>query len=507
MTNPRVRGAAALIVLLLGSTAAAPAEAQDAAEDRFIAEGDVVLAIGEEPAPLDLDTCIDVALRSNDGLRQERQGLSELEARKVQARSEGFPVVELQGAWSRSRDPSFALDESFGGGEEGDDFFSILFPDTVDVAEFSFVPDPADIPAQTFWRTYLDAFWELRPTRVWRAVSAAEGAIEQQAALVRDAEHRTVEAVVGAYHAIVLARERLAAIEREIDAREEFLAVTRRRFRLEFATPLDTLQAAVSLSNLRPEARRRANDLRRAGQQLNLLLGRDPLTPVAVIASFPLEDEVVPAGTALALARHRPDLQAQRRESSLYELRRGVADAQNHPYLTVEGQWGFVTRELEDLTNDGQDFWRAGVTLHLPLFDGLRSRGEIQEAQAQLRRNEARVDELEGQVRDEVLDALEMLEIARADLTAASLNLDRANDAYTQISLRYELGKADNLEVLNAQAERFTARSTLIQARYDVLTSLATLKRAMGASPALPLASILAAADGGAPTNAQEESR
>jgi outer membrane protein TolC len=130
----------------------------------------------------------------------------------------------------------------------------------------------------------------------------------------------------------------------------------------------------------------------------------------------------------------------------------------------------------------------------------------MQEAEALLRRNEARVDEFEAQVRDEVLDALETLEIARADLTAASLNLDRANDAYTQISLRYELGKADNLEVLNAQAERFTARSTLIQARYDVLTSLATLKRAMGVSPALPLASILAA-DGGAPTTAQEDSR
>jgi outer membrane protein TolC len=505
MTNPRVPGAV-VILALLATTLTAPAKAQDTAGDRFIAEGDVVRALGDGAEPLDLDTSIDVALRSNQGLQQEREGLSELEARKVQARSEGFPVVELQGAWSRSRDPSFALDESFGGGGEGDDFFSSLFPDTVDVAEFSFIPDPADIPAQTFWRTYLDAYWELRPTRVWRAVSAAEGAIEQQAALVRDAEHRTVEAVVGAYHAIVLARERLAAIEREIDAREEFLEVTRRRFRLEFATPLDTLQAAVSLANLRPEARRRANDLRRAGQQLNLLLGRDPLTPVSVVASFPLEDGVVPVETALELARERPDLQAQRRQSSLYELRRGVADAQNHPYLTVEGQWGFVTRELEDLTNDGQDFWRAGLTLHLPLFDGLRSRGEMQEAEALLRRNQARVDELEAQVRDEVLDALETLEIARADLTAASLNLDRANDAYTQISLRYELGKADNLEVLNAQAERFTARSTVIQARYDVLTSLATLKRAMGVSPALPLASILAA-DGGATTTAQEDSR
>ena len=49
---------------------------------------------------------------------------------------------------------------------------------------------------------------------------------------------------------------------------------------LGMATIQDTLQAAVSLANLRPEERRRRNELRRAGQQLNLLLGRDPLEPL-----------------------------------------------------------------------------------------------------------------------------------------------------------------------------------------------------------------------------------
>ena len=478
------------------------AAAQDEDTLRFTSEGDVIDALPGPEATLDLDTCIDIALRGNPGLRQEREGLSGLQARKTQARSEGFPIVEAQGAWSRSRDPSFALDESFG----GDDFaLGELFPDAPD--DISFVPDPADIPAQTFWRTYLDAYWELRPTRVWRAISAAEGAIDRQHALVEDAEHRTVEAVIGAYHAVVLAHERLAAVGREIAAREEFLAITRRRFQLEFATPLDTLQAAVSLANLRPEERRRAQELRRAGQQLNLLLGRDPLTPVAVVATFPLEDGNLAVDAALELARRRPDLEAQRRQSDLFELQRGVAAANLHPYLVVDGQWGFVTRELSDLTDDGQDFWRAGVTLHVPLFDGLRARGEKREAEADIRRNEIAVRDLEAQIRDEVLDAVESLEIARVNLRAATLNLERADDAYTQISLRYELGKADNLDVLNAQSERFTARSTLIEARYDVLVSLATLKRAVGVSPALPLTAVRARADDGTTNEQQEESR
>ena len=468
------------------------------AAGQIVGEGDVVVALPGPDATLDLDACIDLALQSNPGLREEREGLARLQAQKTQARAEGFPTLELQGAWSRGRDPSFALDESFGG--SGDDDFSTLLPDSLD---FSFIPDPADIPAQTFWRTYLDAYWELRPTRVWRAVAAADGAVDQQEAAILDAEHRTIEAVVGAYHTVVLARERMNATEREIAAREEFLAVTRRRYRLDFATPLDTLQAAVSLENLRPEQRRRAKDLRRAGQQLNLLLGRAPLTPIAVVATFPLEGQTLAAERALELALRRPDLEVQRRTTELYELQRGVAAANLHPYLTVEGQWGYVTRELSDLTDDGQDFWRAGITLHVPIFDGFRVKGEKREAEAEIRRNQIAVDALEASIQDEVLDAVENLEIARADLRAAQLNLTRADDAYIQISLRYELGKADNLDVLNAQAERFTARSTVIEARYDVLVSLATLKRAIGVSPTVPLASLTA----GASESFEEESR
>lgn len=496
-----------IVILLFGG----PVSSASQDVPRAVEEGDVVTALFGDDAPLDLDTCIDIALRGNLGLHQEREGLSRLQAQKVQARSEGFPVVELQGAWSRSRDPSFALDESFGGGGGGGDPF-VLEGQTqsgepvevpLDLSGFEFIPDPEAIPAQTFWRTYLDAYWELRPTRVWRAVSAAEGAIDQQQAAIRDAENRTVESVIGSYHAVVLAHERLNAVRQEIAAREEFLAITRRRFQLEFATPLDTLQAAVSLANLEPEARRRAMDLRRAGQQLNLLLGRDPLAPVAVIATFPLEEGSLPIESALELAVRRPDLEVLQRNIDLYELQRGVAAATNHPYLTVEGQYGYVTRELSNLTDDGQDFWRAGLTLHVPLFDGLRVRGQKQEAEADIRRTRAAVSDLEAQIRDEVLDAVESLEIARADLRAATLNLTRADDAYTQISLRYELGKASNLDALNAQSERFTARSTLIEARYEVLVSLATLKRAVGVSPAVPLNAVLDAAL--APT--PEESR
>lgn len=467
----------------------------------FLVEGDIVVAIEGAEAPLELYDCVQQALEANESLRQEREGLGVLEGRKTQAIATGLPRIEAQGNFSRGRDPSFALDETFSGGgnpyQPVVDYVQPLFdatgvtPPPVDPSGSSaFFPTPEQIRAQTFWRTYLDAYWELRPTQVWRAVNAADDAILQQEARVSDATNRAIEGVIRAYHGVVLAQERVAAVERELEARAEFLEVTRRRYLLEFATPLDTLQAAVSLANLRPEVRRVRFDLRRSAQELNQLMGRDPMQPLSVVATFPLEDEVVDQQLALSLAARRPDLQAREAQTRIYELQRGVASAERHPYLSAEGQWGFVTRDLDDLTESGHDFWRVGLTLHIPLFTALSPKGQIREAEAEMRRNEAAVRALRREVRDEVIVALGDLEIARANLEAAELNMRQAEDAYTQVSLRYELGKADRLEVLNAQTARFVARETLIEARYDVLATTATLKRSVGVSPAQALSTL-----------------
>ena len=494
----RVSLMSALLILLLAVSATAQEQPVT-----FLDEGDVVTALaGENEGPLELVHCLDLAMSANEDLQQQREVLGELGGQRIVAISNGLPRIEFQGAFSRGRDPSFAFDASFAGSGEDPyqpvyDYVDPLFqaagitpPDVSGGGGGGFFPPPEDIPAQTFWRTYLDGVWELRPTALWRAVNAADDAILQQEARISDTANRTGEAVIQSFHGVILAQERVVALERELEARAEFLEVTRRRYMLDFATPLDTLQAAVSLANLRPEHRRRQVDLRKAAQELNQLIGRDPMTPVAVIATFPLEDEVIDQQVALTLAARRPDLMAQRAQSQIWELQRGVASAMRHPYLSAEAQWGFVTNDLADLTNLGHDFWRVGVTLHIPIFTALNPKGQIKQAEAEIRRNESIVRQLGRKVRDEVVLGLADLEVARINLSAAELNMRQAEDAYTQISLRYELGKSDRLEVLNSQTARFVARTTLIEARYDVLATTATLKRAMGISPARALSTV-----------------
>ena len=84
-------------------------------------------------------------------------------------------------------DPSFAFSETFAGGDGGGIGLNGNYTDDVqlladDLNELfgglSFIPSAEDIPAQTYWRTSLNARWELRPGLIYNAVGAAGLGVE-----------------------------------------------------------------------------------------------------------------------------------------------------------------------------------------------------------------------------------------------------------------------------------------------------------------------------------------
>ena len=145
--------------------------------------------------------------------------------------------------------------------------------------------------------------------------------------------------------------------------------------------------------------------------------------------------------------------------------------------------YGFVTRDLGELVDTGHNYWAAGLGLTIPIFDGFLTKGRVKESEAAIRRTQYEVSGLRRQAEQEARGAVGEVRIARENLEIALLNRDQAEKALRQTNRRYELGKAGYLEVLNAQSARFTARSNLIQAYYDVLVGTATLKRSMGINP------------------------
>jgi outer membrane protein len=135
----------------------------------------------------------------------------------------------------------------------------------------------------------------------------------------------------------------------------------------------------------------------------------------------------------------------------------------------------------------------------VPIFDGFYTKGRVQETSATISRARRDLDEARRDAQREVASVLEELLASRENLAAAELNLTAAERALEQTTLRYDVGKAGQLDVLNAQSERFAAHSNVIDARYEVLAKTASLKRAVGIHPTVPLARVREAVEGTSP--------
>lgn len=467
---PNLTGAA-LLAALLGAAGVAAQES--------------IVALPGAGERWSLARCIDEALTGSGALQAERERRRELDGLMAQARATGLPTFDITGTWSRGRDPSFALDQTFGGGE-GSALDSLF-------GGISFIPAPEDIAAQTWWRSSLNARWELNPGRVFNAVGAAGLGIERQEAALRDLELRTIERVTAAYVALVAQSEQLAALDADLAAKAEFLAITQRRLSLGMATPLDTLRAAVAQANLRPARLRAEQSLRDTGAALNVAMGREAWAPLTVQTAAEVELAPLPSTLPAGGLSARGDLRQLSLLEAILRKNRGAQKSEHRPYLSANAAYGYVARELGELGDTGHDTWSTGVTLTVPLFDGLATRGKVKETEAAIRRTGYEYREALRQAEQELAASLGALVAARTNLAAAALNEDAAAEVLTQTQQRYALGKADYLSVLDAQTQRRLARQNGIQARAEVLTLTASLKRQLGHDPREPLADVLAA--------------
>lgn len=482
MMRGRFLPAAAAAILVLASATAASAS-------------DVIEARPGAVEVRGLADCVDEALANNDALQAERLRRDELAGQKLQALATGLPYIDATGEWARSRDPSFALDSTFGGGSS-DGPIGTTALDTL-LAGFDFLPDPQDIPAQTYWRTQLNLRWTLNPMKVLGAVGAAGQSLKRQDLAIESVTHQVEEGVVAGYHGIVLAAESLAAVEADLANQSEFLDIMRLRFELGSASELDTLQAAVAVANLVPAVHTARKELRNAGARLNAAMGLPPETPLSIRREQVVESDPIDHAAAVALAMRRPDVGVSEQFTAMLKQNRKAQQAEMRPYLSVDGAYGYVGRRLDELDDTGHDFWRATIAVNVPLFDGLLTKGIVHQTEAQIRRNEVELGGLKRTIRADVLELLDALEVARTNLRAAELNMTSSENLLETSKLELRLGRTGYLTVLQSEASRSQARSNLIRARYDVLTTTASLKRVVGVSPMLPLAAVAGLVEGG----------
>jgi outer membrane protein TolC len=127
-----------------------------------------------------------------------------------------------------------------------------------------------------------------------------------------------------------------------------------------------------------------------------------------------------------------------------------------------------------------------GLALNWNLFDGLRTKGNIDAAQAQARIAELQLAQEREDVAVEIEEARANFERAQALFAARRENASEANEAYRLVTLRFNRGLSTQLDVSDTQIALMTARTNEARAVYDLYLAGAELARAQGKPIPLP---------------------
>ena len=126
-----------------------------------------------------------------------------------------------------------------------------------------------------------------------------------------------------------------------------------------------------------------------------------------------------------------------------------------------------------------------GISIGLPIFDGLRAKGAIDLASAQARLADLQLTQTREQAESEAAAGLAELNRAEALFAAQGENATQAEEAFKLATLRYTRGLATQLEVADAQLALTVARTNQARSVYDLYLAAAGYARALGRQPHL----------------------
>jgi len=406
----------------------------------------------------ELDQLVEAVLAHNWDIKQAAARVLEIRARYVRTRADRFPTVSVSGLKDRRQ---------VGGGPARDNV----------------IVDTYDLKAP--------AAFELD---LWGKLKKASQAAWEEILREEDARRTVAQGVVAEAITLYLEMEaverRLQIAEQSIKAFRQSLQFVETRYKRGLTSVLDVRQARRVLAGAETLLPQLAQELGILQQQMAVLAGRYPETaaPRSQPEDYYRRLAAVPPGLPSDLLWRRPDLRAaEARLKSLNELV-GVAKAARFPTLTLTGNYGWSSEDLNKLLRSENIVWNLTAGIVQPVFDAGRLKAGQREAEARYLQGVAdygrTVLDAFAEVEQALLTRQQQMERRNREVVF----LEEARATQQVAEKRYVRGLVNYLDVLNAQITRFQAEDSLVLVDLALMQNRVKLHRALGGGWAEPAA-------------------
>lgn len=286
--------------------------------------------------------------------------------------------------------------------------------------------------------------------------------------------------VARAWFLLIEARLQTELAERDVQAKENSLALIERRFSAGVSRSSDvrTFRSALASSEAALASRQRAEAS--AARNLEILLGRYPSGTIEHDADLPGFDTLAGIGAPGDLLARRPDLVAAEARLEALGLQAMIARNALLPSLTLRGNVDSGGADPADLFDMDTVVASLIGGLTAPIFNGGSLRAERDRAAASA---EAALRNYAGTVLAawrEAEDAIYADGILAARVEALQTAYEQAAAAEQLVIRQYGSGLATVFELLDAQSRRIAAEGQYISARRERATNRVDIYLAIG---------------------------
>jgi outer membrane protein TolC len=276
------------------------------------------------------------------------------------------------------------------------------------------------------------------------------------------------------FYGLLLSQEKLSYAQQNLELARDFLKKAELKFDAGDVAKVEALRAKVEASKAANEVRIANNDVRLAKAMLNFLLARKKYAPLDIKGdlkrapiSLDMDTLVERAlsfrpemkGITIAIERERL-FKKQAYMSYLPDFELGV----NRHRVLGEGEW-----------------WDFTLSFPIPLFFWQPKKGEIAEAEANIKSLEKESEHLGNAI---------TLEVEEAYMTAVTANnqirlfedeiLTQAEEVYNMFLFSYQEGEIGGIELIDARRTLIESRTSYADALFNYGVALAALEKSIG---------------------------
>jgi cobalt-zinc-cadmium efflux system outer membrane protein len=302
-------------------------------------------------------------------------------------------------------------------------------------------------------------------------------ASEESAQVLADADQVGLDVrfqVTEAFYGLLRAEEQVGYAGENLRFTEDFVQMTELKFQAGDVPQMELIRARVEAATAANQVRVAENEDRLARAQLNFLLGRVPSSPLAIrgelripVVSYDLEEI-----TAWAL-QDRPEIRSL---MSSIERERLVKKQGFMSYLP-----DFDVGASKHKIPGEDDTWDVTLSLAIPVFFWQPVRGEIAEADANLRSLQQEAAHLSNGITLEVEGAFVNLTSAANQIRLFEEDiLTQAEEAYEMYQFAYQQGEIDAIDLIESRRTLNDVRTSYVDALYNYDVARAAIERSIG---------------------------